>query len=187
VTLDGGQHFLVPSLAPGTNVANAFSATPLANPSVQVSGGLNHDFAWKENRQATIGAEYFYNQAGYSDKSVYPALIFTGNYQPFYTGRNYAAIYLTAEGPDEAKHTSYTFSTLANLSDKSFISRMDLSWRILTYLTFDTYLDGHYGAPGGEFNFALSTPVLTNNGVPIPPINISPTYFDLGLSLRVSI
>lgn len=181
------QLFQPVALTPGQDVATAFTTTSLSGPAVQVSGGLTHDFAWREDREATIGFEYFYNQAGYNDKSVYPALIFTGNYQPFYTGRNYAALYLTAEGPDAEKHTSYTFSTLANLSDDSFISRVDFSWRFLTYLTLDAYVDGHYGEPGGEFNFALSTPALTNGGTPIPPISVPPTFFDLGFSLRVSI
>jgi hypothetical protein len=179
--------YQAPSLTPGTDVSTAFGTTSLSGPAVQVSGGVTHDFAWMEDRQATIGVEYFYNQVGYANSSAYPALIFTGNYQPFYTGRNYAAIYLTAEGPDSEKHTSYTFSTLSNLSDRSFISRADLSWRILTYLTFETYVDGHYGEAGGEFNFSLSTPQLTNAGTPIPAINLPPTFFDVGLSLRVSI
>jgi hypothetical protein len=194
VVTGGGQLYQAPTLTPGTNIATAFATTPVSGPSVQVSGGVSHDFAWREDRQATVSAEYFYNQLGYSDKAAYPALILSGNYTPFYTGVHYAALYLTAEGPDASKHTSYTFSTLANLSDYSFISRLDFTWRLLTYLTFGAYLDGHYGAPGGEFNFALSTPALvydaTSNpasATSISAINIPPTYFDLGLSLRVSI
>ena len=161
-------------------LASAFTSVPISGPSVQVSCGASHDFAWKEDRQATIGLEYFYNQVGYDNSAPYPALIFTGAYQPFYTGRNYAAIYLNAEGPDALKHTSYTFSTLANLSDKSFISRADLSWRILTYLTLDSYVDGHYGTPGGEFNFALSTPQLVNGTTQISAINVPVTFIDVG-------
>lgn len=175
------------TLTSGTNIANGFGTSSIGGPSVQVSGGVSHDFAWREDRQATIGVEYFYNQIGYTSSAAYQALILSGAYRPFYTGRNYAAIYLTAEGPDADKRTSYTFSTLGNLSDKSFISRAELSWRVLTYLTFDTYVDGHYGAPGGEFNFSLSTPAVTNGTTPIPAINVPVTYFDIGMSLRVSI
>jgi hypothetical protein len=175
------------SLTPGTDISTVFGTTNIPGPSLQVSGGVSRDFAWKEDRQATLGVEYFYNQIGYTNTGPYRALIFTGNYQPFYTGRNYAAIYLTAEGPDALKHTSYTFSTLSNLSDRSFISRADLSWRVLTYLTFDTYLDGHYGTPGGEFNFAFTTPALTNAGTAIPAISVPATFFDVGVSMRVSI
>lgn len=187
VITGGTPVFQATTLTPGQDISVGFPTSNLPGPSVQVSGGVSHDFAWKEDRQATIGAEYFYNRIGYSNSAAYPALILSGNYQPFYTGRNYAALYLNAEGPDALKHTSYTFSTLANLSDKSFISRADLSWRVLTYLTFDTYVDGHYGTPGGEFNFAFSTPPLTNAGTPIPAVVVPATYVDLGVSLRVSI
>jgi hypothetical protein len=186
--ITGGQTvYQSSSLTPGEDISTALRTTSLTGPDFEVSGGVSYDFAWKEDRQATLGAEYFYNEDGYTNSSPYPSLIFTGNYQPFYTGKNYAAIYLTAEGPDADKHTSYTFSTLSNLSDKSFISRADLQWRVLTYLTFETYVDGHYGAPGGEFNFALSTPALVSGTTAIPAVNVPATYFDLGFSLRVSI
>ena len=111
--------------------------------------------------------------------------MFLGQYQPFYTGRQYAAIYLTAEGPDGQKHTSYTFSTIGNLSDNSFISRIDFSWRFLTYLTFESYIDGHYGARGGEFNFELHTPQLTYQSNTIAALNIPSSVVDVGLALRL--
>jgi len=172
-------------LVSGPDLSTQYTATGLSGPQVQVSGGINYDFAWKENSQATIGIEYFYNQNGYTNSSVYPVLLFLGQYQPFYTGRQYAAIYLTAEGPDHDKHTSYTFSTIGNFSDNSFISRIDFTWRFLTYLTFEAYVDGHYGTQGGEFNFALTTPTLTYQGSPIPAQNIPATIADLGMALRL--
>jgi hypothetical protein len=172
-------------LASGIDLSSQYTATGLVGPEVQVSGGLNYDFAWKENRQATVGFEYFYNQNGYTNPSIYPVLMFLGQFEPFYTGRQYAAIYLTAEGPDNEKHTSYTFSTLGNFSDNSFISRIDFSWRFLTYLTFEAYIDGHYGTQGGEFNFALMTPELTYQGTAIPAQNIPATITDIGMSLRL--
>jgi len=174
------------NIVAGSNFASLISIEPISGPVLQTSGGISYDFAWRDNRQATIGAEYFYNQIGYTDPHAYPALIFLDQFQPFYTGRHYAAIYLTAEGPDAEKHTSYTLSTLGNLSDMSFITRLDFSWRFLTYLTFEAYVDGHYGTKGGEFNFALNTPYLTYAGSPIPPIDVPRTLFDVGVGLRVS-
>lgn len=187
--LSGGRSQLAPvTLSAGQEVSTAFAGVnSFTGPTYQISGGINHDFAWKENRQATLGIEYFYNENGYTNSASYTGLIFTGDYQPFYLGRNYAAVYLTAEGPDADKHTSYTFSTLGNLSDKSFISRVDFTWRVLTYLTFESYVDYHYGERGGEFNFTLSTPQVTDNGVPVSAISVPATFFDVGLSLRVSI
>ena len=182
----GPRYQLTGAPAAGEEISSLYTASNPRGPFVQASGGAKYDFPWMENRQATAGAEYFFNQLGYSKGSIYPVLIFTGNYQPFYTGRHYGALYLTAEGPDQFKHTSYTFSTLGNLSDGSFISRVDFSWRFLTYLTFEAYADEHYGTKGGEFNFELHTPALTNQGAAVPPINVPTTLYDLGMGLRLS-
>ncbi|MEO5970423.1 MAG: DUF1302 family protein [Bdellovibrionia bacterium] len=175
------------SLTTGTDIASAVSLTNNTGPFIQVSGGMKYSFAWAESRQATLGMEYFYNQLGYDRSSIYPALIFLGAFQPFYMGKNYASFYISAEGPDEGKRTNYTFSTLGNLSDNSFISRLDFSWRVLVYLTFEAYGDVHYGSQGGEFNFSINTPLLTNRATVIPPIKSAATIFDIGIGFRMSL
>jgi len=183
----GAHYDLVPNgFTSGSDLANEYTQAQNQQSAAQVSGGVNYSFGWRENRLATVGVEYFYNQLGYKDARSYPVLIFLNQYQPFYTGREYAAFYLTAEGPDSEKHTSYTFSTLANLSDSSYISRVDFSWRFLTYLTFDAFVDDHYGRPGGEFNFALNTPAMTYHGSNIPATSVPATVVDLGVALRLA-
>lgn len=174
------------SFVSGADLGKIVTQGAQSSPSIQASVGANYQFGWRDSRLATVGVEYFYNQQGYSDPTAYPALIFFGQYQPFYTGRQYAAIYLTAEGPDAGKKTNYTFSTLANLADKSAISRLDFSWRALTYLTFEAYGDVHYGTRGGEFNFELSTPALTYGTVALAPVSVPATIYDLGVGLRLS-
>jgi hypothetical protein len=175
------------NLTAGSNLSSIVSSVQPSGPFFQISGGLNYAFAWKDSRQATLGFEYFYNQLGYNNNTIYPILIFEGVFQPFYLGKNYASIYLTAEGPDEGKRTNYTLSTLANLSDHSLITRLDFSWRVLVYLTFEAYGDVHYGAEGGEFRFSLNTPILTSQSSVIPPIYNPSTLFDLGIGFRMSL
>ncbi|MBI3296743.1 MAG: hypothetical protein HYZ75_01170 [Elusimicrobia bacterium] len=170
----------------GANIATLFAVDNPKGPFYQASGGGTYTFAWQANRTATAGVEYFYNELGYDGADIYPLLIFLGSYQPFYTGRHYGAFYVTAEGPDAGKHTTYTFSTLSNLSDGSFISRIDFAWRFLTYLTFEAFADQHFGTRGGEFRFALNTPALTYNGAAVAPINLPATVYDLGVGLRLS-
>ena len=170
----------------GAELTTLYSQREMHGPIFQTSGGLNYSFGWRENRVGTLGVEYFYNDQGYDDASAYPVLILLNRYQPFYTGRNYAAFYLTAEGPDEGKHTSYTFSTLGNLSDSSYISRLNFAWKFLSYVTFEAYYAQHFGRRGGEFNFALDTPALTYLATPVPAVSIPQTMFDVGLSLRVA-
>jgi hypothetical protein len=169
----------------GQNLNNLLGYSSFAGPALQSSAGLNYSFPWKDNRQATLGAEYFYNELGSSNYDIYPVLLYQGNYQPFYLGKNYATIYITAEGPDANKNTNYTFSTISNISDGSYVSRLDFSWLLLDYLTFGAYADGHYGTAGGEFNLSENTPAVNYQGKSIPAINFPSTPFDLGLSLRI--
>ena len=115
-----------------------------------------------------------------------PELMPPPKFQPPRQHGQYAAIYLTAEGPDSEKKTSYRFSTLGNVSDSSFITRLDFSWHVLTYLTFESFIAAHYGTSGGEFRFALDTPALTYLGTPVAAIKMPASAVDLGISLRMS-
>jgi hypothetical protein len=168
----------------GANVASLLRVQGLPGPVLQASAGANYSFAYMPNRQSTIGLEYFYNEIGADNGNIYPVLVYLGKYQPFYMGKNYAAIYISAEGLDSAKDTSYNFSTISNISDGSFVSRLDFSWLLLQHLTFGAYADAHYGTIGGEFNFALDTPSLSYGSSTIAPIHVARTPMDLGLSLR---
>lgn len=184
----GATHYQISSdVIPGQDIASLYTASSMTGPAVQASGGLNYTFAWKENRAATFGLEYFHNQLGYDSATAYPVLIFLEQYRPFYVSEKYASLYITAEGPDAGQRTSYTFSTLSNLSDASFISRLDFSLRALTYLSFGSFVAVHYGTQGGEFNFSLNTPDLKYQGTSIPSMNIPSQVFDLGISLRMSL
>ena len=66
--------------------------------------------------------------------------------------------------PGDWDDGSLTFSTLGNLSDQSFISRVDISWRVLTYLQIQMFMQVAYGNQGelrigtdtfGELNAAI--------------------------------
>jgi hypothetical protein len=170
--------------ATGANLSQFISEEEPKTPIYEVSTGMNYTFGWLDNRQATVGAEYFYNQSGYENSLAYPVLIVKGLYQPFYMGIHYAAIYVSVEGPDSGKHTNYTFSVLSNLSDKSLVGRIDFTWNFLTYMTFEMFAAGHFGKNGGEFNFSLDTPLVLYQGSFIPPMNVPATSFDAGLALR---
>jgi len=171
--------------ATGAPLASLYKSQGLPGPALQASAGLVYDFAWRDNRQATLGAEYFYNELGVENRGLYPILMFTGHYQAFYAAKHYAALYLSAEGPDEGKHTSYTLTNLANVSDGSYESRLDFSWLVLENLTFGAYAAGHYGNQGGEMDFSLHTPALSNNGRPIPATDVADVPVEGGLSLRM--
>ncbi|HTB22016.1 MAG TPA: hypothetical protein VK914_04870 [bacterium] len=170
-------------------LSSFYGVNLMPGPMDQTVAGISYDFPWREDRQATVGAEYFYNELGLGSAKLLPILIYEGNYTPFYMGKNYAAIYLSAEGPDEGKKTSYNLSNIANLSDGSAVSRLDFSWILLDYLTFGAWASAHYGTAGGELNFAVNTPAigpLIAGNPTIPAVHVPPVPVELGMSLRMS-
>jgi len=141
----------------------------------QISGGANYTFAYSENDNATVGVEYFYNSTGYSTAIAYPYLIAQGAYQPFYLGKHYAGLYGVLAGPGSWDKTSFILSTLGNLSDRSFTTRVDVLHRALSYLSVEAYAAVNYGTKGGEFRFALDYPPFQVDGralVPAPTIQV---------------
>ncbi|HVZ88717.1 MAG TPA: hypothetical protein VHG72_17220, partial [Polyangia bacterium] len=128
----------------------------------QAVGGINYSRKYNDNDMWTIGAEYFYNHPGYTDASSYPALLasafLSGNLDAFpffYLGRHYGAVYLTLPAPYSWNYTTFTLSTLGNLSDRSFITRLDYSVTVLTHLSVEAFVGVHYGNLGGEFRFEI--------------------------------
>jgi hypothetical protein len=149
----------------------------------QISGGANYTFAYSENDSAIVGVEYFYNSTGYSTPIAYPYLIAQGAFQPFYTGKHYGGLYGVLVGPGSWDKTSFILSTLGNLSDLSFTTRLDVSHRALSYMSVEAFAAVNYGTKGGEFRFALDYPPFEINGRPLVP---APTA-QVGLGLRINL
>jgi hypothetical protein len=149
----------------------------------QISGGANYTFAYSETDNAILGVEYFYNSTGYDNAIAYPYLIAQGAFQPFYVARHYGGFYGVLVGPGSWDKTTFILSTLGNLSDLSFTTRLDVSHRALSYLTVEAYTAVNYGNKGGEFRFALDFPPFQIDGralVPAPTIQV-------GAGLRINL
>ncbi len=159
----------------------------------QVVAGLNYAVRYGNNRTLTFGGEYFYNGLGYTNPSIYPFLLETEALNPasnaltfFYLGQQYAGLYVLAPQPGSWYNSTFNFSTLTNLSDQTFISRIDFFQQVLTHLRVEAFVDVHYGGDG-ELHFSLNTPAVNFAGFSIPAITVSSPIFDLGLALRVSL
>jgi hypothetical protein len=151
----------------------------------QVTAGASWTWKYDDRHTLTLGAEYFYNSLGYADPAIYPWLIFNGQYDPFYLGRNQVGLYLLLPKPFDWYDTTFIVSTLANLSDTTFISRVDYSVLLLTYLRLEAYASVHYGTQGGAFRFALDVPAVPPY---LPePVVYPPPVADLGVALRLSL
>ena len=170
-----------------------------------VAGGT---WAWKYSDQdaLTVGAEYFYNDLGYDDPGVYPFLLFgaprnvgtpqapvlvqqdPSAFRAFYLGKHYAAVNLLLPQPGRWNDTTLILSVLGNLSDRSYVARFDASVRVLTYLTVETFVAGHFGREGGEFRLTLPDDLaavagaITGSAAPA-----GAPLVDVGVSLRVSL
>ena len=154
----------------------------------QIVGGLSYTHKYNDNDTFTLGVEYFYNGLGYSDAASYLGLLFphtTSLDNPasfFYLGQHYAALFLVFPAPFALDLHSFTLSTLGNLSDRSFITRLDYSLQLLTHLRFEAFVAGFYGRPNGEFRFGIQTPKIDDLR-----LTLEPPTFNVGVALRVSI
>ena len=125
----------------------------------QVVFGAEYGFRYNDEDSLLLGAEYFHNEAGYADSSLYPWLLFNGQFTPFYLGRDYVGVYAFASNPGRLRNQSFTASYLGNLSDESSIVRGD--WRLTanTFLNLNTYVAYHFG-DNGEFHYGLEVPAI---------------------------
>jgi hypothetical protein len=153
----------------------------------QVSGGATWTFAYSENDTATVGVEYFYNSTGYPTALAYPYLFLQGQFQPFYAGRHYGALYLLVAGPGSWDNTNFILSNLGNLSDRSFTTRLDVTHRALRYLSVEAFVAANYGQKGGEFRLALNLPAIRLGEQMRPPLVIATPTFQAGVGLRIDL
>jgi hypothetical protein len=165
----------------GTDIlteAEKFDLGTLSGVKVQAVGGINWSHKYNDNDIFTIGGEYFYNQPGYADTSVYPGLLLNSNFTPmlnfFYTGREYAALFASFPAPYSWNLSTFTVSTLGNLTDLSFVSRLDYAYTLLTHLSLEAFVGVHYGHEHGEFRL----------GVDLPNFHRDPSLLDVGIALR---
>ena len=177
----------------------------------QVVLGATYDVQYSDEDAVTFGAEYFYDDSGYGGPEIYPALLAVSSLSPFpgfsvagapvtnpyagqpnpftsfYLGRHYGGAFVSLPRPGRWNDTTFTLSVLGNLSDESFVARLDHSVLLLTYLRLETYAAGHFGSREGEFRLGFAIPSGTIGTVPFPGFATAPIVFEAGIALRVSL
>lgn len=151
----------------------------------QVTAGAQIGFNYTPDDAAYVGAEFFYNGSGYGDASLYPWLLFNGQFQPFYLGQEYVGAYVFLPSPLGLDDHNFTASYLTNLSDQSMLVRADWSATVLTQLNLNVYAQYHFGE-AGEFNYSVDIPAVPyvdglEDGYTIPKPGL-----DVGLGLTVA-
>ena len=151
----------------------------------QVSVGIEIPIAYNAEDSITLGAEYFHNEAGYKNADLYPWVLFNGGYKALYFGRDYAAVYAALFGPGQWESTSFLVSGIGNLTDKTFVTRLDVRSQIRTWISWDFSVSYYFGEQG-ELHYALEVPAvpgneLLENGLKIPASQLS---YSLGAQIR---
>ena len=151
----------------------------------QVVAGADLTIQYSDEDSLSLGVEYFYNDAGYEDASLYGWLALQGQFQPFYLGKQYAAAYVFLLNPGDWNDTQFILSGIGNLSDKSFLTRLDYRVTLLTYLSLNLFASYHFGQRG-EFKYGFSVPPIAgipglSQGIEVP----APTL-DLGMRFTVN-
>lgn len=148
----------------------------------QVVAGAEVGLRYGDEDSVYVGAEYFWNEAGYEDAGVYPWLLFEGGYQAFYVGRHYGSAYVYLPSPGQLDDASFTASWIGNLSDASNVARLDARWTVLTQLSVNLYGAYHFGEVG-ELRYGLDVPSIP--GVLDDGLHIDPPTFDVGVGANV--
>jgi hypothetical protein len=182
----------------------------------QVVVGANYSVKYSDEDAVTFGAEYFYDRSGYEGPQIYPGLLAISSLSPypqftyvppggaattvsnpyagqpnpftsFYLGRHYGGTFVSLPAPGRWNDTNFTLSVLGNLSDKSFIARLDHNVLLLTYLRLETYVASHFGSREGEFRLGFTIPSGSFGGLPFAGFSTAPQVFEAGIALRVSL
>src|SRR4030095_1228473 len=127
----------------------------------QVTAGAEITFKIGDIDTLSLGVEGFYNGLGYDDPDLYPCLFLQGDLQFFCVGRAYGAAYAYLPAPGSWQHVSFTGSWISNLSDETSVTRLDVSWVVLTELALNAYGQVHFGDQG-EFAYSVELPGYTS-------------------------
>lgn len=155
----------------GAEIPDAFRAVPVDRSDewiVQASAGAEIQIAYSAQDSLFLGAEYFFFNVGQRDSSIYPALFAANAFVPLYTGRHYGALFAALPNPGDWNRSTFSVSTLGNLSDRSFLSRVDFSTDLLTFATFNAYASVNWGEVG-EFRYSYRLDPLDYDG-PVPDL-----------------
>ena len=144
--------------------------------------GAEWGLRYNDQDSLYLGVEYFYNDLGTDDPDMYAWLALEGQFTPFYLGRHYGGVYLFLPAPGRWDDHSFVISTLGNLSDRSFASRLDWSARLLNELSVNAYVQGHYGELG-ELRYALEIPAVP--GVLPDGLSLAAPLVDAGFGASV--
>src|SRR5690606_1806799 len=107
--------------------------------------GAETELYYGDRDSVVVGAEYFFNEPGYDGVDLLPAAALAGGFTPLFFGRHYAGLYAVAIAPGTLEDSTIVLSQIGNLSDRSFLTRLDWNEQVLTYMRLTLFAAVHYG------------------------------------------
>ncbi len=133
---------------------------------VQVSGGASWQFNYTDKNAAILFAEYFYNPAGFTSPVGYQLQTFAPSVLgvsldpiqsvSLYGGQHNLAVGLLATSVPGADWISVSLNNIVIISEPSAMTRIDVTFRVLSYLNVQLFAAALYGNTGGQLRFTLS-------------------------------
>lgn len=139
---------------------------------VQVSGGATFQFNYTDKNFAIIGAEYFYNPIGYDSPVGYQVQTFAPGFVgktldpiqsvALYQGKHNLAITLAAPGIPGFDWITVSLSNIIIMNDPAALTRLDVIFRVLNFLSVQAFGSVFYGGAGGQLRFKLSAQAIND-------------------------
>jgi hypothetical protein len=162
--------------------------------------GLEMTISYADKSTLILGAEYFYNGAGYTNGQLYPFLLFRDiassktclgiacgapAFQPLYLGRHYGGLYAVLPAPFGWTDNTFIATAIANFSDGSRLARLDYQSTVLSFLAVNVFTQAHFGGVG-EFRLGINVdPVPGVQGLEMGIHSPTPVV-DVGAGISVS-
>jgi hypothetical protein len=173
-----------PGVDPKTDPFGFYTEEQGSGVTAQFAGGLSMSIPYLDVNVLTIGLEYFYNPVGVNSPYLYPILFANNDYTAFYAAQHYAAAFVLLAGLPNAKWISGNFTAMVNLTDLSGLVRLDVFFRVLTYLSVETFVQANYGTRGGELRLSFP-PIALPDGSLTPYVPAPAAAFGLGLRINI--
>ncbi|WP_375771707.1 hypothetical protein NR798_12660 [Archangium gephyra] len=154
-----------------------FSRRSLGGPQLLASGGMKSTFRLGDVIQTTLRLEGFYNPLGYDDRAMLTWLRSKGDYRALFYGRYYGLVRATFARRSQHEPT-LNLTGLMNVSDPSYLARVDFGMQVLRDVYFVTFVEMPFGARGSEFQF-VPDPTVAD----LPATNVG--VVRTGMSVRI--
>ncbi len=137
----------------------------------QSTFGVRTTIPYGQSHSLHVGSEFFLNDLGYDNGvNLYPWIIAQGDFKPLYMGKQYVAAFLAVPNPGGLSDTTFTLTAVDNLSDGSWLARLDYSDEFFNTLKVRAFVSAFLGRRGElRLGFTIPPQPGLENGTDIKP------------------